>query len=520
MSKFLNLRDLLRYRKWAIVLSLAVVLVSVGILLFNYATRGAFLYKGIDFTGGLRVMFEYESPIDSRQLQEIRSLFSREARDAKVKTFGLDDRPGRRGLMVTLRGHEIVDQLTRRLYEGGRGGSDAGTLFEEVANQPGMSLFSPELLRANFRVGSGPEEKIDLTRAPRDVIERRAQRIVNEQFSQSVVELLRQQHERESDHIDLNWAESREVQNWLETRQLSGFLRRFRELKQSGDLNSIDSLDPLLEQFSISRRRFESVFTVGEADPDRLDLLDRSPDQIRSIREEEFFRGRYRQATEQIMEARKERGLFRSLDEVFQLPALRDLHQPPLRETAYLSPFVLVRSEMVSPAIGADLIGYALMAILISLVGILAYLYVRFELTYSLGAVAAILHDVVVTVGFLTLIRVEFDVPVVAAVLTVIGYSLNDTIVNFDRVRENRTLMGYDSEWYEVINRSVWEVLNRTIVTSVTTFIAVLVLYVYGGIALRGFSLTLLFGVVLGTYSSIYVSNVVLYLLQVRFYSP
>jgi preprotein translocase subunit SecF len=172
---------------------------------------------------------------------------------------------------------------------------------------------------------------------------------------------------------------------------------------------------------------------------------------------------------------------------------------------------------MISPSIGAELITDAALAILLSMVGILAYLYVRFELNYSIGAIGAIVHDILVTVGLLTLLGVEFNVPVVAAVLTVIGYSLNDSIVNFDRVRENRVLMGYEATWYEVINRSVHEILNRTFVTSITTFIAALVLYLYGGIALRGFSITLLIGVIAGTFSSIYVSNLLLFELQKRF---
>ncbi len=172
---------------------------------------------------------------------------------------------------------------------------------------------------------------------------------------------------------------------------------------------------------------------------------------------------------------------------------------------------------MISPAIGSELVIQAALAILLSFIGILVYLYVRFQLNYSFGAIAAIIHDVLITVGLITLLGIEFNVPVVAAVLTVIGYSLNDTIVNFDRVRENRVLMGHDANWHDIVNRSVLEVLNRTFVTSLTTFLAVLVLYLYGGISLKGFGITLLIGVIIGTYSSIFVSNVVFFELQTRF---
>jgi preprotein translocase subunit SecF len=260
-----------------------------------------------------------------------------------------------------------------------------------------------------------------------------------------------------------------------------------------------------------------STFRIGEGASGQFDLRTIPESNLRNIIFEDFFRGKFAKDAATIVKKRSNRGLFRDKPDVMQLSVMDNFYKPALEKSFYLSPFIIKSREMISPSIGAELVTQAALAILLSLVGILIYLYVRFELNYSFGAVAAIIHDVVITVGIITILGVEFNVPVVAAVLTVIGYSLNDTIVNFDRVRENRVLMGHNAKWFNIVNRSVIEVLNRTVVTSLTTFISAMVLYLFGGVSLNGFAITLLVGIVAGTYSSIFVSNVVFFELQRRF---
>lgn len=166
----------------------------------------------------------------------------------------------------------------------------------------------------------------------------------------------------------------------------------------------------------------------------------------------------------------------------------------------------LRRVEFVGPQVGDELTEDGALAVLVALMAILMYVAVRFEWRFALGSVIALVHDVTITLGFFSLFRMEFDLTVLAAVLAVIGYSLNDTIVVFDRIRENfRKIRKSDSE--EIINASLNQTLARTIVTSLTTLIVLIALFVLGGEIIHNFSLALILGIVVGTYSSIYVAS-------------
>ena len=162
------------------------------------------------------------------------------------------------------------------------------------------------------------------------------------------------------------------------------------------------------------------------------------------------------------------------------------------------------RVEFVGPQVGEELTRKGLLAILYALIGILAYVSIRFELRFAVGSVAALLHDVLITLGVFSLTQMEFDLTIVAAILAVIGYSLNDTIVVFDRIRENLRKMR-KAETQEVMNTSVNETLARTVVTSLTTLLVLLSLFFLGGPVIHGFATALIAGVLVGTYSSVFV---------------
>ena len=166
----------------------------------------------------------------------------------------------------------------------------------------------------------------------------------------------------------------------------------------------------------------------------------------------------------------------------------------------------LRRVEFVGPQVGKELAEQSGLAVLFSVIGILIYVAMRFEWRFSVGAVVATLHDAIVTLGVFSLLQIDFDLNVLAAVLTVIGYSLNDTIVLFDRVRENFRKVRKGTV-LEIMNQSVNETMSRTIITAGTVFLVVVALYLFGGESLRGFSLALIIGVVFGTYSTIYVAS-------------
>ena len=167
----------------------------------------------------------------------------------------------------------------------------------------------------------------------------------------------------------------------------------------------------------------------------------------------------------------------------------------------------------VSPKVGSELSGKAIMAIIYAVTLILIYISLRFEFVFAIGAIAAIAHDVTITLGIFSIFGYEISLPVVAAFLTIVGYSLNDTIVIFDRIRENLKTIKKDSI-IDTVNKSINESLSRTIVTSLTTFFVVLILYYFGGEVIRYFSFALIIGVLVGTYSSIFVASLIVVYMQ------
>ena len=172
------------------------------------------------------------------------------------------------------------------------------------------------------------------------------------------------------------------------------------------------------------------------------------------------------------------------------------------------------RVENVGPKVSSELLKSGIIAIILSLAAMLFYIWVRFEWQFSLGAILALFHDVIITLGFFSLFNLEINLSIVAAVLTIVGYSMNDTVVIYDRVRENLRKFS-DIKIFELTNISINETLSRTIITSVTTLLALVSIYLFGGEILKGFSLAMIMGVVFGTYSSIYIANPILVSLKV-----
>ncbi|MDA9717661.1 protein translocase subunit SecF [Candidatus Pelagibacter sp.] len=173
------------------------------------------------------------------------------------------------------------------------------------------------------------------------------------------------------------------------------------------------------------------------------------------------------------------------------------------------------RVENVGPKVSSELLRSGILAISLSLAAMLFYIWIRFEWQFSLGAILALFHDVIITLGVFSLLSLEINLSIVAAVLTIVGYSMNDTVVIYDRIRDN--LKKYaDVNIFELSNQSINETLSRTILTSLTTLLALLSIFFLGGEILRGFSLAMILGVIVGTYSSIYIANPTLVRLNVN----
>ena len=172
------------------------------------------------------------------------------------------------------------------------------------------------------------------------------------------------------------------------------------------------------------------------------------------------------------------------------------------------------RVENVGPKVSSELLRSGVIAIGLSLLAMLIYIWIRFEWQFSIGAILALFHDVLLTLGIFSLFSLEINLSIVAAVLTIVGYSMNDTVVIFDRIRENLKKFS-DVKIFDLTNTSINETLSRTIITSVTTLLALISIYVFGGEILKGFSLAMILGVIFGTYSSIYIANPILVLFNV-----
>jgi preprotein translocase subunit SecF len=202
-------------------------------------------------------------------------------------------------------------------------------------------------------------------------------------------------------------------------------------------------------------------------------------------------------------------GVLASLDQLKGAPGTDPAVVGSLQDGFYSSDFGVRNVEIVGPQVGAQLRKQALLATVYSLVGMLVYLGFRFEWIYGVAAVVTVFHDTLITVGFFSLRKIDISLTVIAAILTLIGYSNNDTIVVFDRIRENIKLMRRE-KLADIVNRSINQTLSRTILTAGLTFLTVLALYLFGGEVLHGFSLALVIGILIGTYSSIAIAAPIL----------
>jgi preprotein translocase subunit SecF len=217
-------------------------------------------------------------------------------------------------------------------------------------------------------------------------------------------------------------------------------------------------------------------------------------------------REHYRALADRVMSARVGRGLIASYDDLAAVEGLSAEAQRVLREQTALGSFSIVNAENVGPQIGSELRRRGVLAVVLSLLGMMTYIWWRFEFRFGIGAMIAAAHDVIVTLGFFALLGYEFNLTTIAAFLTLVGYSVNDTVVIFDRVRENMR-KPKRLPLVQVINDGINETLSRTIMTATTTLLAVLALFLVGGEVLRGLSFVLLFGIIVGTYSTIYVAS-------------
>ncbi|NOY22679.1 MAG: protein translocase subunit SecF [Acidobacteria bacterium] len=225
----------------------------------------------------------------------------------------------------------------------------------------------------------------------------------------------------------------------------------------------------------------------------------------------------YDDIADKIVQVRSDKGdFFDSIDEALALVSQPEV-KAFLKKSCMLGSYIKLKEDTFSPSISSEQTEKAILAIVMALAAILVYVSIRFKFDFAVGAILALVHDVTITLGMFVLFKQEFTLPVVAAFLTIVGYSLNDTIVIFDRIRENLKIVK-TVPLDQVINTSVLQTVSRTLLTSLTTLFVVVVIFFFGGLALKGFSFPLLVGIIVGTYSSIFIASPVYYFVEEHFY--
>jgi preprotein translocase subunit SecF len=286
---------------------------------------------------------------------------------------------------------------------------------------------------------------------------------------------------------------------------------------------------PLKEDVALQRERQAVVETLNETfgqKTDRLDLNNTNAQALADRLREPFQRAAIPMNDEQLLALARRilefknspprSGVLSSFDQLKEVEGVTPQVLEVIRQQCYLAPFTIRSAEVIGPKIGAEMRNKAVLAVLYALGGMLVYLALRFEFVYGLAAVIAVFHDVIITLGFFSLTDKEISLNVVAALLTLVGYSMNDTIVVFDRIRETLRLSRRELT-PAIVNDSINQTLSRTVLTSGLTLISALALWLFGGPVLNGFSFALVVGVIVGTYSSIFIASPILVFWHERF---
>jgi preprotein translocase subunit SecF len=284
--------------------------------------------------------------------------------------------------------------------------------------------------------------------------------------------------------------------------------------------NQVEIGTELLEETQLNQNRvaMEEVLaaTFGQPNSGKLDFSNTGSDALANRLRDAFARNGIAMSEPQLQKLVQDilsyrdtpprSGIITNFSELSSVPGVNSAIISTLQQETYLAPYHIIQTQMVGPKVGAELRNKAIYATLYALGGMLVYIAFRFEWIYGLGAVIACFHDTLITIGLFSLFREEISMTVIAALLTLVGYSMNDTIVIFDRIRENLKFSRREP-LETVMNRAVNQTLSRTVMTSGLTFLTVIALFIWGGPVLHGFSFALVCGIIVGTYSSVFIAS-------------
>jgi preprotein translocase subunit SecF len=284
--------------------------------------------------------------------------------------------------------------------------------------------------------------------------------------------------------------------------ELHEFLVRVQNPGQEGDFSKA-MVEALEKEFNAASPGGLQLNSMGmEALRDALAEAD--PEKVGGTLEAR--RQHYQPQAAALLALRKEKGIFQGAGDLDQVQELSPAVRAYLKQEGRFGQFTVLAADAVGPLVGKDLRNKAAQAVIFSLLGMLVYIAFRFHLPYGIGAVAALFHDVLISLGALSFTQREINLPTVAALLTLVGYSVNDTVVIFDRIRE-RLKLERGKPLVEVMDRAINQTLSRTVITSGLTLLVVIALYLFGGDVINTFAFVLLVGIIVGTYSSIYIAS-------------
>ena len=279
------------------------------------------------------------------------------------------------------------------------------------------------------------------------------------------------------------------------------FLVRVQNPQREGDFTQ-EMLDALDKAFNDTTSKVR--LNLQGADTLRDELAQADPDKVGGT--VDARRAHYQPMADGVLALRKQLGIFSGPADLDQVKELSPAVKTFLSQKGGFGDFSLLGADNVGPLVGRDLRNKATQAIFFSLIGMLIYIWFRFKLPYGIGAVSALFHDVLITLGALSLTQREINLPTIAALLTLVGYSVNDTVVIFDRIRE-RNKLERGKSLPEIMDQAINQTLSRTVITSGLTLLVVLALYLFGGDVINTFAFVLLVGIIVGTYSSIYIAS-------------
>lgn len=516
--------DFIGLRKAAYMLSITMI---VLMMIVTFVMRGGLNY-GIDFVGGTTLLIKFNQDVNVEFLTQIRSALETVGMGQNIRRVGTSGGGVGEGqeISVDVRGGKYVEELTDKFIQArtAQGPFDDPAVLNEIfagldaASQSKLvSYFTPQWENAEDTAAGQMDAQYNINNITSPQMQNLLQNIFNKNIAQTVSAALREGlNEDLNGKIDLNsFEDGQELARALALEAAPVAAARIVELRQGSPaaFGSWETAGPLLSTISpkLNSSVVQGRFSFS-SQPGRVNLTSADPAAIARALVEPLAE-EYRILGNQIVNLRLDRydGILPSSQAVLEagLSQMDELAAAALAERFATGSFIILSTETVGPSVGKELRRGAFLAVILSLLAILVYVSFRFQYRYALAAIAALIHDTLFVIFFFGATGTEFTIPVVAAILLVIGYSLNDTIVVFDRIREMRQIHRRE-DLSAVINVSVMDMMGRTIVTSGTTLFAVVALFFYGGAVIHDFIMAVLVGIVVGTYSSVFVANPIL----------